>query len=358
MDAQMRLFRSQAFEESENTGTNPSSNVTMGDVIAERFSRRDLMKGILAVPAIAAAASPLALLASEKASAQGANTTPTFNFKEVTAGIDDKHYIAEGYDSDILIRWGDPVLPDAPLFDPTKQTKDSQSKQFGYNNDYLGYIPMPGAANPSEHGFLCVNHEYTNEELMFPGLGRQDDRRGGTTPFAKMTKEIAEVEQMGHGGTVLEVMKTNGKWAVVQGSKYARRITADTEMRFSGPAAGHERLATKADPTGTKVFGMLNTVPAGARRGARGSLARRTSTAISPASSTRSLRKPATTSAWASRAAGTIGATTGTASTLRRSRTRRTASAGSSRSTQPIPTPCRSSALPLDVSSTRVRLGS
>ena len=30
---------------------------------------------------------------------------------------------------------------------------------------------MPGAANPSQHGLLVVNHEYTNDELMFPGLG-------------------------------------------------------------------------------------------------------------------------------------------------------------------------------------------
>ncbi len=61
----------------------------------------------LAVPAIAATvSSPLALIASD-AAAQGANNTPTFNFKEVAAGVDDKHYVAEGYDADILIRWGD-----------------------------------------------------------------------------------------------------------------------------------------------------------------------------------------------------------------------------------------------------------
>ena len=47
---------------------------------------------------------------------------------------------------------GDPVLPDAPPYDPAKQSKDAQSKQFGYNNDYLGYIRMPGTAIPSEHG--------------------------------------------------------------------------------------------------------------------------------------------------------------------------------------------------------------
>ena len=194
---------------------------------------------------------------------KAANTTPSFNFKEVASGVDDKHYVAEGYDADILIRWGDPVLPGAPAFDPWKLTKDGQAKQFGYNNDYLGYFPLPGAPNPSEHGLLCVNHEYTNEELMFPGLGRQDARRGSTTPFSKMTRDIAEVEMMAHGGSVLEVRRTAGKWGVVGNSKYARRITGETEMRISGPAAGHDRMKTGADPSGSKVLGMLNNCAGG-----------------------------------------------------------------------------------------------
>ena len=253
------------FEQAENTSTNDSTNASMGDIIAVRLARRDLMKGLLAVSAMAITVSPLALLATERASAQsaGAETTPSFNFKELAAGVDDKHYVADGYDADILIRWGDPVLEGAPPFDPAKLTKDGQARQFGYNNDYLGYFPLPGADSPSEHGLLCVNHEYTNEELMFPGLGRQDARRGSTTPFSKMTKEIAEVEMMAHGGSVLEVRKTAGKWAVVANSKYVRRITGETEMRISGPAAGHDRLRTAADPRGAKVFGMLNNCAGG-----------------------------------------------------------------------------------------------
>jgi len=257
------LPKSVQFEEAENISSNASCNPTMGDVIAERLSRRDLMKGALAVSTLGAVVPPLVLLATDEARAQGTNATPSFNFQEVAAGVDDKHYVAEGYDADILIRWGDPVLEGAPAFDPGSLTKDGQAKQFGYNNDYLGYFPLPGAANPSEHGLLCVNHEYTNEELMFPGLGRQDARRGSTTPFSKMTKAIAEVEMMAHGGSVLEVRRSGGKWAVVPNSKYARRITGETQMRIAGPAAGHDRLKTGADPSGTKVLGMLNNCAGG-----------------------------------------------------------------------------------------------
>ncbi|MGH6816166.1 MAG: PhoX family protein [Hyphomicrobiaceae bacterium] len=255
--------RSVRFEDAENIASNPSANPTMGDIVAERFSRRDLMKGVLAVSAISATVSPLALAAADGAHAQGANTTPSFDFKELASGADDKAYVADGYDMQVLIRWGDKVFPDAPEWDPAKPTAAGQAKQFGYNNDFLGYFPMPGAANGSEHGLLVVNHEYTNEELMFPGLGRQDARRGEKNPFAKMTKDIAEVEMMAHGGSVLEVRKQDGKWTVVSPSKYARRITGETEMRISGPAAGHARLKTSADPTGTKVKGMLNNCAGG-----------------------------------------------------------------------------------------------
>lgn len=247
------LSKSQAAEESENTGSNLSANATMGEMIAERFNRRDLLKGILAVSAMAATVSPLAIAAASKAAAQGANTTPSFNFKEVEAGSDEKHYVAEGYDADILIRWGDKVMPDAAAFDPQTQTPAKQARQFGYNNDYLGYIPLDG----SRRGILVVNHEYTNEELMFPSLpGRQDLRN---VAFKDMTKDIVDIEMMAHGGSVLEVARgANGKWAVVENSRFARRVTGETEMEITGPAAGHDRMKTSYDPTGRKVRGMLN----------------------------------------------------------------------------------------------------
>ena len=50
---------------------------------------------------------------------------------------------------------------------------------------------------------------------------------------------------------------------MVVGSPYNRRITAHTEMRLSGLVAGHPRLQTNADPTGTKVFGTLHNCSGG-----------------------------------------------------------------------------------------------
>jgi secreted PhoX family phosphatase len=62
---------------------------------------------------------------------------------------------------------------------------------------------------------------------------------------------------------VIEVRRENGKWQVVRDSTYARRIDAMTPMEMSGPAAGHARMRTAADPEGRHVFGMFNNCAGG-----------------------------------------------------------------------------------------------
>jgi secreted PhoX family phosphatase len=123
------VTRAQAFEDSQNAGSNDSANPTIGDVIAQRYRRRDLLKGALGAAAIAATVSPLALAAGQRAHAANSR----FDFEEVAAGVDATHHVADDYDADVLIRWGDPVLPGAPAFDPMRQSAAAQKAQFGYN---------------------------------------------------------------------------------------------------------------------------------------------------------------------------------------------------------------------------------
>ncbi len=93
--------------------------------------------------------------------------------------------------------------------------------------------------------------------MMFPGMDPK-------TMATAATREMADIELAAIGGSILEIRKSGGSWRVVEGSRYARRITAlDTALRISGPAAGHERLRTRADPTGTRVIGMLNNCAGG-----------------------------------------------------------------------------------------------
>ncbi|MEC7256457.1 MAG: PhoX family phosphatase [Pseudomonadota bacterium] len=246
--------KAEAFEAFDDIPTNPNLSRTIGDVINARYGRRDVLRGMLAVSATTALFGTSAMVAPRQAAAAGSSR---YVFEELTWGNDETHHIAEGYDADVLLRWGDPITADAPEFDVMNQTAEAQLKQFGYNNDYVGFTALDDSG---DRGLLCVNHEYTNEEVMFPGVGRQDNQN-----FAGMTKELVDIEMAAHGGTVVEIAKgENGKWALVRDSQYNRRITPlTTEMAIAGPAAGSDRMKTTEDPTGTRVIGTLNNCAGG-----------------------------------------------------------------------------------------------
>ena len=117
-------FGASMLEHEDAEPRNPTDNPTMGELISQRFSRRGLLKGALAVSAISATVGTAALATAERAEARGAEGS-AFAFKEVEAGVDADHHVAEGYDADVLLRWGDPLFPDAPAFDPAGQTPEA-----------------------------------------------------------------------------------------------------------------------------------------------------------------------------------------------------------------------------------------
>jgi secreted PhoX family phosphatase len=155
-------------------------------------------------------------------------------FREADRRITQRMAVAPGYSAKVLIAWGDPVLPDAPAFDPQQQSAAAQARQFGYNNDFIAFMPMPRGSGRSDRGLLCVNHEFVNGWLMRPGAGSP------RASYLKTDKAWADVEIAAHGHSVVEIRKRGGGWSVVPDSRYARRITAATPMTISGPGAGPE----------------------------------------------------------------------------------------------------------------------
>jgi hypothetical protein len=69
-----------------------------------------------------------------------------------------------------------------------------------------------------------------------------------------------------HGVSVIEVAWVDGRWRLERGSALARRITARTPMRVSGPAAGRALLRTAFDPDDRTVLGTINNCGNGATR--------------------------------------------------------------------------------------------
>ena len=89
-------------DDDEDVVVNDSAGATIGDLIAERLNRRDLITGALA-SSVVAAALPEGFMS---VTAEAKTAKSAFSFTEVQAGVDGDHHVAEGYNADILIRWG------------------------------------------------------------------------------------------------------------------------------------------------------------------------------------------------------------------------------------------------------------
>ena len=173
--------------------------------------------------------------------------TTLFHFKNVPPSQSDTLVVPEGYVAEVLYRWGDPINGTSPQFCfDASNTADDQSIQAGMGHDGMEFFAIPGK-NPNERGLLAVNHEYTDQVLLFSD---------GLAPFppALMPMEKVRKSKASHGVSIVEIVKSStGKWSIVD-SPLARRITADTPMSISGPAKS---------VVGDSVRGTINNCAAG-----------------------------------------------------------------------------------------------
>ncbi|WP_116110297.1 PhoX family protein [Amycolatopsis ruanii] len=238
---------------------NESSNEYFGDVV-KGMSRRGVFKASAVMAAAAGGFAALHAGATASAAVPPAlaghgnrpgRPVPGTDFTPVAPNKADAVVIPDGWEQNVVIRWGDPVVTGAPKFDIAKQTAAAQAKQFGYNNDFVGLIPQD---RQGKRFLMVVNHEYTTETQMFPA-GQYDS--------ANPTEEQVKIGWAAHGLSVVLVEKQRDGGLEVVPSRYGRRITLDTTFEVRGPAAGSKYLKTSADPTGTKVRGTQNNCAGG-----------------------------------------------------------------------------------------------
>jgi uncharacterized protein len=221
---------------------------TFEAIVERRLSRRAFLKSAVAASAVVVGAQIAG--ASSVANAQEGKFALSFTPIIPSSGPDP--LLAAGYSERVLISWGDPIIAGAPALDINNQSAAAQEKLFGYNNDFVGFLPVPQGSRRSDLGLLVVNHEYTNEELMFPGYSADSP-----------TKEQVDIAQAAHGMAVVQVQWRDGVWIYNQDAGANRRITATTPLAITGPAAGHEWLRTSEDPDGRTVIGTLNNCAGG-----------------------------------------------------------------------------------------------
>jgi secreted PhoX family phosphatase len=224
--------------------------VLFSEVVAARLDRRGFLRG-------SAGASLLALLDGCRTSGALGSIAPRpgeplLGFQQVPVSRADAVTLPPGYQYTVLNAWGDPIVAGGPAFRPDAgQSAADQALQAGMNHDGMAFFPLPRDSTRSDHGLLAVNFEYTDDNLL---------HTEGMEPWsaAKVDKS-----KHAHGIGVMEIQFRDGRWQMVPGSRYGRRITADTPIALVGPAAGHPLLRTAADPRGVLARGTFNNCAGG-----------------------------------------------------------------------------------------------
>ncbi len=226
----------------------PAAETTgFDDVVEAAVSRRGFL-GALAFGSGAAAmglGTAANLFSSTSLQAQEAGR---FAFSPVGIATDATVHVPEGYTWDILVKWGDKLFSDAADFShETGIPVASSDRVFGENTDGMELFVI------GDKQVIAVNSEYVNPKINLPH----------TEDGTPQTADDVTILQNFQGVTVMEVTEGENGWQLVVDSPLNRRITHKTEMRLSGPAAGHDLLKTEADPSGTKSFGTFNNCGAG-----------------------------------------------------------------------------------------------
>ncbi|MBX3622341.1 MAG: PhoX family phosphatase [Rhizobacter sp.] len=244
-------------DEDHNTSGNPSFLT----VLDARLSRRSLLRGGVGTAATAVLGSwgLAACGGSDDAPPPAAAPAPitSLAFTAVAKSVADAVSVPAGYTASVIYALGDPLTAATPAFknDGTDTDFDNRAGDHHDGMEYFGLSADGTRAdrNGSERGLLAINHEATsNGDVRSYYL----HANGGTLnprPPAEADKEVAV-----HGLSVVEVRKTNGTWAYVQGSAYNRRVTPLTPVQLSGPVRGNALVRTLYSTDGTATRGTIN----------------------------------------------------------------------------------------------------
>ncbi|SLN60256.1 PhoX family protein [Pseudooctadecabacter jejudonensis] len=221
----------------------PTPEMTEFDgVVASAMSRRGFLGRVLAMGSGAAVMGAGVFKGSTALAA-----SDRFAFDAIPIATDFTIHVPEGYSWAPVAKWGDPLFSDAPAFDPVSGvTTEGQARAFGENTDGMELFNIGGRQ------VIAVNHEYANTRTNLARSG------GDVTSL-----DDVQLLQNAQGVAVFEVEEAEDGWRIVLDSDLNRRITHQTPMTLTGPAAGHDLLKTAADPEGRTVLGTMNNCGAG-----------------------------------------------------------------------------------------------
>lgn len=241
-DARTDLLADSQANSQADSSTNSSANSPAGsqkdvrlnalaDALADPFRRRLLSAALLSATggALALAGWPLPALAASSGRAGGL----LHGFASLAVSSADEVRLAPGFAAKPLFAWGDPISAGPQARADASDSAAEQMQQAGMHHDGVHVFPFSENGQPSStHGLLCINHEYTDDGLLHVG------------GMADWSAEKVAKSKAATGVSVIEVQHDKDGWQVVRPSKWARRISADTPCRLSGPARAHPAMPT------------------------------------------------------------------------------------------------------------------
>ena len=228
-------YTEMSFDEFDEAVNPPPERIEFDEIVEEALSRRGFLGGVMSFGAGSFVLGTSALTPSGAEAA-----TSRLGFAQVAANTLDDITLPEGYSSQVVLRWGDPMFSDGAEFDPaTRGDAASQERAYGDNIDGMALFEIGDAS------VLVNNNEYTNLKII-------------NASGAPDTDDDVLKGMMAHGVSVVEVARGDAGWEMVKDSSFNRRITPATEMEITGPAAGHDLMKTAVDPDGVLCLGTWN----------------------------------------------------------------------------------------------------
>ena len=260
----------------DDRDNNTSGNPHLNDILALRMHRRYVLKGGVGAMTMAGLGT-LGL----SACGGGGSDSPTFpvqaqaaaepvlGFTAVAKATTDRVTVPAGYTATVIYATGDTL--DSGSDYKNDGTEGNFARRSGDHHDGIHFFGLSAAGAPStttnDRALLAMNHENISGTVQFMHATGQTnnplDSQGrpisplpagtGPRPEAEVVKEIDA-----HGVSIVEIIKTNGRFGYVKGSTFNRRITAGTLTELTGPVRGTDFVKTVFSPTGTQTRGTVN----------------------------------------------------------------------------------------------------
>lgn len=198
----------------DSISKNNSNNLSLEEIIEARVSRRNVIKGSLAVVAGSFLGMNLTGCGNSSSSNTTTTTTPTVSpaasevllgFNPVSKNLNDVVTVPDGYTAQVLYKLGDPINNFTADY-KNDGTDSSFDFRAGDHHDGMSYFGLNSAGTTkdltnSDRGILCMNHENITQIFL-----HTVDEKSSYSATARISSQI-DKEVSAHGVSVIEIKK-------------------------------------------------------------------------------------------------------------------------------------------------------